>query len=365
VTNLGFFIGHTMKLKHAKGVDTMDEAQRSIQQRVRARQDSLTKPPGSLGKLEWLAEQLALAQRNETPHSRPGAVLLFAADHPVALHGVSAFPQAVTRAMVLNFVHGGAAASVLCRHLGLPLSVIDVGVAGGAIAELDGHAMYTRAAVAECTEGNVAEGDALTPAVFHSAWEAGADCVNALDASTKVVVLGEMGIGNSVLAGIVAGTVLGLSPAQCLGRGTGVDNAGLARKKVVVEAALKRLTAAAPFEALRRGGGRELVALAAAATCAAKRNMAVLVDGIVVTAAVAAAVRADPNIRGNMIFAHLGDDASHAAMLQALDASPLLDLSMRLGEGSGALTAYPLLDTACVLHNTMATFESAAVPNKM
>ncbi len=342
----------------------MDETQKAIVQRVRARQISLTKPPGSLGKLEWLAEQLALAQHHEAPQSRPGAVLLFAADHPVALHGVSAFPQAVTRAMVLNFVKGGAAASVLSRHLNLPLSVIDVGVAGGPIAELSGNAMYTRAAVAERTEGNVAQADAMTPEVFESAWAAGTDAVNALDASTKVLVLGEMGIGNSVLAGIVAGAVLGLPAAQCLGRGTGVDDAGLAKKKTVVESALKRLTGAAALEALRRGGGRELVALAAAATRAAERNIAVLVDGIVVTAAVAAAVRAKPELRSNMIFAHLGDDASHAAMLQALDASPLLNLSMRLGEASGALTAYPLLDAACVLHNTMATFESAAVPNK-
>jgi nicotinate-nucleotide--dimethylbenzimidazole phosphoribosyltransferase len=335
-----------------------------IRQHVQSHQRQLTKPPESLGKLEQLVEALAVAQDTVSPQCRPAAVILFACDHPVALQGVSAFPQAVTRAMVKNFVSGGAAAAVLSRNLQLPLSVVDVGVEGGPIAELANQPMYLRSEVAEHAEGDVTTSDAMSPETFAAAWKAGERSVDSLGNDTRVLVLGEMGIGNSTLAGIVAAGCLDLSLDTVIGRGTGVNDQALEKKRAVIETSLKRIRGATALEVLRRGGGREMVALAAAATRASQRNMAVLVDGIIVTASVAAAVKADASVGEHLIFAHQSDDASHAAMLHALKAAPLLNLSMRLGEASGALVAFPILEAACHLHAQMATFTSAQVPDK-
>jgi len=327
---------------------------------ARARQDRLTKPTGALGRLEDLAVQLAAIQDVERPASRPAACIVFAADHPVTRHGVSAYPAEVTPAMVANFARGGAAASVLARAHGVPLHVVDVGVAQAVagdcivrdpVADLDGA-------------GDLVERDAMTEALCARAIAAGAAAIDRLPPETRVVVLGEMGIGNTTCAAAVATVLLDEDAAALTGAGTGVSGDALARKRAVVAAAAARVRGAAPARVLTGCGGRDLAALAGAAGRAAERRIVVVVDGFIVSAAILALVRACPAVRPYLVFAHQSEEAGHRRVLGALDARPLLDLGMRLGEASGGLAALPLLDVACALHGEMATFDEAAVPDR-
>lgn len=332
---------------------------------ARARQASLTKPAGSLGRLEDLAIQLASIRGGE-PESRPAEALIFAADHPVVKHGVSAYPAAVTAAMVENFVRGGAAASVLARRLAVGLTVIDVGVSTPYAHEVSGAgARLHRDPVADLPAGDLRVEDAMSSEVYARALAAGAAAVDRLDAGTRVVILGEMGIGNTTAAAAVAAALLGGDPALLVGLGTGVDPGALARKIEVVREAAERVGGAAPHRVLQSVGGREIAAIVGAAGRAIERRMAVLVDGFIVSAAILALVRIEPLARRSLIFAHCSQEAGHARILAALDARPLLDLGLRLGEASGALTALPLLDLACALHREMATFDGAGVPERV
>jgi nicotinate-nucleotide--dimethylbenzimidazole phosphoribosyltransferase len=333
---------------------------------ARARQDRLTKPTGALGGLEDLVVQLAAAQGQALPRSRAAACLIFAADHPVTRHGVSAYPAEVTPAMVANFARGGAAAAVLARRLDVPLVVVDVGVARPVALDAPPApgVTVTRAAVADHDAGDLVERDAMAPATLAAAVAAGAAAVDALPADTRVVVLGEMGIGNSTCAAAVAAALLGSSAEHVTGAGTGVRGEALARKRAVVAAAAGRVAGAPPARVLAAAGGRDLAALAGAAGRAAERRMAVLVDGFIVSAAMLALVRACPAVRPYLVFAHRSDERGHGRVLEALDARPLLDLGLRLGEASGALAALPLVDAACALHAEMATFDEAAVPDR-
>ncbi|AUX36187.1 MULTISPECIES: nicotinate-nucleotide--dimethylbenzimidazole phosphoribosyltransferase [Sorangium] len=336
---------------------------------ARARQDTLTKPRGSLGALEDLAVALAGIQGGP-PASRPAAAVLFAADHPVARHGVSAYPAEVTAAMVANFVRGGAASSVLCRHLGVELRVVDVGVAhpyeraGGAGARL------RRDPVADDPIGDLRVEDALSEDVYERALRAGAAEIDALGGDTRVVLLGEMGIGNTTAASAMAALLLGLAPEDVVGAGTGVAGDALSRKVEVVRDATRRVQAASsafradPRRVVLAVGGKEIAALVGAMARAIERRMAVLVDGFIVSTAALALVRMDARARAGMLFAHRSAERGHAHVLAALEARPLLDLGMRLGEASAALAALPLLDAACALHAGMATFASASVPDR-
>lgn len=344
---------------------------RDAEQRARRRQDSLTKPPGSLGRLEELAIQLASIQGVECPESRPARAILFVADHPVARHGVSAYPVAVTAAMVSNFAAGGAASTVLADHLGVGLDVVDVGVA--TLYSLPplrrGGFPVRRHPVADCKVGDLRCEDAMAPDVFAAALGAGREAVEALPETTRVLLLGEMGIGNTTVASAVVARLLGVAPAAVAGRGTGLDDAGVERKAAVISDALARTEpwTGAPEEAavaLRRLGGRDLAALVGAMLAAVDRKLAVLVDGYVVSAAALVACRMSPGVRPLLLFAHRSAEIGHAHVLDALGARPLLDLDMRLGEASGALAALPLLDAACRLHAGMATFERAGVPRR-
>ncbi|MGK3985729.1 nicotinate-nucleotide--dimethylbenzimidazole phosphoribosyltransferase [Sorangium sp. So ce136] len=332
---------------------------------ARARQDVLTKPRGSLGALEDLAVTLAGIQGGP-PASRPAAAVLFAADHPVTRHGVSAYPAEVTAAMVANFVRGGAAASVLCRHLGVELRVVDVGVAhpyervdrGGA------GALLRRDPVADDPIFDLRVEDALSEAVYERALRAGAAEIDALGGDTRVVLLGEMGIGNTTAAAAMTALLLGLAPEDVVGAGTGVAGDALSRKIEVVRDAVRRVQRADPRSVVRAVGGKEIAALVGAMARAIERRIAVLVDGFIVSAAALALVHMAPGARAGMIFAHRSAERGHARVLSALGARPLLDLEMRLGEASAALAALPLLDAACALHAGMATFESARVPDR-
>lgn len=331
-----------------------------------ARQAQLTKPAGSLGALEEIAVSLAALAPDGVPASRPAAALVFAADHPVAARGVSAYPSAVTPAMATNLLAGGAAASVLARELGVPLTVVDVGIAAPyAVPErLAARHVYAerprRGAV-----GDIRETDALDRDTLLACVEAGRAAVADLSADTRLVVLGELGIGNTTVAAAVAAALLGESAEVVTGAGTGVAGAALANKREVVRAAAARVPAGADaWEVLAKVGGREIAALVGAAGEAATRGQVVLVDGFVVSVAMLVLVRACPSARARLLFAHRSEEAGHRRVLDALCASPLLDLGMRLGEASGALAALPLLDLACALHRSMATFADAGVPER-
>lgn len=329
--------------------------------------DALTKPTGALGRLEDAVVRLAGALDKERPRIRPAAALVFAADHEVAAAGVSAYPQAVTRAMLDAFEGGHAAASVLARSLDVPLTVWDVGVLPGPDRSVG--AIVRRTPLSGRPSRDPRVEDALGDAALEEALTIGAravaECVS-LDAETRVFVLGEVGIGNTTLAACVASALLDVPPERVVGRGSGVDDTTLARKREVVSLAVARLgeTRADPWRTLAAVGGAEIAAMAGAALEVGARGGIVLVDGVVATAAMIAACAFDRSLADRLIFGHRSGDAAHDVMLERLGTQPLLDLGMRVGEGTGALVAFGVLDLAVALHREMRTFEEAAVPNR-
>lgn len=338
---------------------------RAAEAAARARQAELTKPPGSLGRLEEIAVQLAAWQGQALPDAT-AACVLFAADHPVTRHGISPYPSAVTRAMLQNFVAGGAAASVLCGLRGVPLTVVDVGVEGAPLqADASQAVRFVRAPVAALPAGDLRVEDAMSEAVFQGCLDAGRRAVAALPPDVRVLIVGDMGIGNSTVAACLCAALAGGDPEQWVGRGTGADAAMVQTKVAVCRDALLRLAPSdGPLERLRRVGGRELAAMFAAMATAIERRMTVLVDGFIASSAALALCKHAPGALPGLLWAHRSAERGHAALLAHLDVTPLVDLDLRLGEGSGALIAYPLLESACALHARMATFESAAVPER-
>ena len=328
-------------------------------QHARARQAQLTKPPGSLGALERVAVQLAALQASTSPTVDRVWISVFAADHGVMAEGVSAFPQAVTGEMVRNFARGGAAISVLARTLGATLEVVNLGTVNDP-GELPG---VRREVIAPAT-ANFCEAPAMTRAQFERALAVGASSIaGARAARAQLFVGGEMGIGNTTAAAALACALLGMPAAALAGAGTGLDAAGIAHKASVIERALALQSQAPPVDRIAALGGFEIVALAGAYVGAAQQRLPVLVDGFIATCAALAAVRLNPACRAWMLFAHRSHEQGHATLLEALGAEPLLDLGMRLGEGSGAAVAVPLLRAACSLHTGMATFAQAGVSN--
>jgi nicotinate-nucleotide--dimethylbenzimidazole phosphoribosyltransferase len=322
---------------------------------LRAKIDGKTKPVGALGRIEGLAAQIARVQGSLTPRLERGRLILFAADHGIAAEGVSAYPPEVTRQMVLNFLAGGAAANVFARQAGLPVAVVDCGVAGPPIA----HAALIARRIAPGT-ANALRGPAMTPAQCDAALDLGREL--AREGEFDALCLGEMGIGNTSSAALLAAKLTGQPVAGFIGRGTGVDAAGLARKQAILEEAAARTgPRLAPAQALAEYGGFEIAAMAGAMLGAAEARRMVLVDGFIAGAAALVALGLEPAIRDNLVFAHRSAEHGHAALLAALGAEPLIDLGLRLGEGSGALLAWPLLRAAAAMLNEMASFESAAV----
>lgn len=325
---------------------------------ARQRQARLTKPPGSLGRLEDTAIRLAGQQATAAPSAEHVHVTVFAADHGVCAEGVSAFPQAVTGQMVRNFAAGGAAINVLSRELGATMEVVNLGTVD-ALPALPG---VRDATIAPGTR-NLAREAAMTAGERDAALAEGdAAAARALDDCANLFIAGDMGIGNTSSAAAVACALLDQSPATLVGRGTGVDDAGLARKRDAVARGLARHgDDRRPLTVLASLGGLEIAAIAGAIRGAARRRLPVLVDGFIVSVAALVAVRHTPGVAAWVHFAHRSQEAGHDTVLGALDAAPLLDLDMRLGEGSGAATAVPLLRAACRIHADMATFEGAGV----
>ncbi|MCQ4293563.1 nicotinate-nucleotide--dimethylbenzimidazole phosphoribosyltransferase [Pseudomonas stutzeri] len=345
--------------------DWWNETCRALDETVRAqalaRQDQLTKPRGALGQLEALAVALAAMQGSQRPQVECLHVSVFAGDHGVVVEGVSAYPQAVTGQMLRNFVGGGAALSVLSKRLGAPLEVIDLGTVEPL--HLDGVS-HLRLGPGTA---NLAREAAMTDEQLRQALLVGRDSAQrAAEGSAQLFIGGEMGIGNTTSASALAAVLLPRSPLTLVGPGTGLDLAGVRHKVQVIQDAV-RLHAehcGAPLEALRRLGGFEIAALAGAYLRCAQLGIAVLVDGFICSAAALCAVRLNPDCRPWLIFAHRSAEPGHLAVLEALGAVPLLDLGLRLGEGSGAALAVPLLQQACALHNDMATFAEAEISGR-
>lgn len=332
------------------------------QHAAEARQQILTKPPGALGRLEATAVRLAALQGTATPGMQRVHITVFAADHGVAAEGVSAFPQAVTGEMVRNFARGGAAISVLARALDARLEVINLGTAND-IDEIE-NVLHLHLGPGTA---NFIHQAAMTEQQLALALGAGRHSAErARLAGAQLYIGGEMGIGNTTAAAALACALLDAPPALLAGPGTGLDARGVARKAAVIQGALERhrVHIASPLEALRRLGGFEIAALAGAYLACAKMGVPVLVDGFIATAAALAAERLCPGSAAWFLFAHTSAEPGHCAMLSALRAQPLLGLGLRLGEGSGAAIAVPLLRMACALHNEMATFAEAGVSEK-
>ncbi|CAI8000839.1 Nicotinate-nucleotide--dimethylbenzimidazole phosphoribosyltransferase, partial [Geodia barretti] len=299
-----------------------------------------TKPPGALGVVEAVAAQIARVQNTLTPELRSCRLTLFAGDHGIAAESVSAYPQAVTRQMVANFLAGGAAANVFARTNGVELQVVSRRIAAG-----------TR---------NFAVEPAMTAEQCETALRAGEALGVAVAADTAA--FGEMGIGNTSSATLVAHKLTGTALDSLVGRGAGLDDAGLSRKQGILEQAARRT--AAPLDArdaLREYGGFEMVMMAGAMMGAARAGAVVLVDGFIASVAALAATEMAPPLRDYLVFGHRSAEHGHGVVLAALDARPLLELDMRLGEGTGALLAWPVLKCAAAMLSEMASFESAGV----
>lgn len=327
-----------------------------------ARQRQLTKPAGALGRLEALAIHLAALQGREKPSLDSLWITIFAGDHGVVAEGVSAYPQSVTGQMLANFVGGGAAISVLARQLGAALEVIDLGTAEP-LPPLPG---VRHLQVGAGTQ-NFVRGPAMTQAQLMTCLDAGRDSIErARDVGCDLFVGGEMGIGNTTAAAALACWLLDCPAAELAGPGTGLDRAGVMHKARVIDAALELHQAQidGPLQALVHLGGFEIAALVGAYLAAAQQGVVVLVDGFICSVAALLAVRLNPGCRDWLLFAHHGAEPGHVLVLQSLRAEPLLELGLRLGEGSGAALAVPLLRLACALHGQMATFAEAAVAER-
>lgn len=327
---------------------------------ARQRQAQLTKPAGSLGRMEDVAIWLAGAQGSHAPSAERAAIILFAADHGVTAQGISAFPSSVTVQMLANFAGGGAAISVLARSLGADLQIVDVGVDTDETIASVIHEKVRRGTRDFSTQ------PAMTGDELAQALDAGGRAVGrVMQDSPQIAVFGDMGIGNSTSAAAVLAALTGKPARDVAGPGTGLDPAGVAHKAAVIDAALERhglrATTASAQRVLDHVGGYEIAAIAGGMIASGQRGIPVLVDGFIATAAALAAVRMNPSLRPLLIFGHRSAEPGHDIALDVLDAKPLLDLGMRLGEGTGAAVALSVVRLACDLHNRMATFDEARV----
>lgn len=323
--------------------------------------DNKTKPLGSLGCLEALALRIGQVLGTEAPALVQPQMLVCAGDHGLAAKGVSAFPSDVTWQMVENFLAGGAAVSVLARQHGLQLTVVDCGVARS-IAVRDTAPGAPRLLVRNVAPGtqDASTGPAMAPEQCAQALLNGMEVVRAMPGNA--LLLGEMGIGNTSVASLLLARLAGLPLAEVTGAGTGLDAAGIERKRAVLQLALDvNASATSPLEALAALGGYEVATLVGSVLQAAAERRVIVVDGFITSAAVLVASRLQPHVLQRCVFAHRSGERGHTLMLAQMQAEPLLDLGLRLGEGSGAALAWPLLQSACAVLAEMASFESAGV----
>ena len=322
---------------------------------VHALIESKTKPVGALGLVESVALQLARATGQTQPRLRSCELTIIAADHGIAADGVSVYPQAVTRQMVMNFLGGGAAANVFADAVGASVRVVDAGVAGEPV----DHPDLLSRRIGAGTRNSRLE-PAMTEAQRDEALRVGAALAD--ESETDVLCLGEMGIGNTSAASLVAHKLLELPLTRLVGRGTGLDDEGVARKRGLLERAAERTPRTlGAARALAEYGGFEIVMMTGAMMAGARSNRPVLVDGFISSVAALAALHLEPVAERALIYAHRSAEAGHKVMLEALGARPILDFEMRLGEGTGALLAWPIVRAAAAMLSDMASFESAGI----
>ena len=328
-----------------------------LQQKI----DTKTKPTGSLGKLEALSLQLGRIQNTLSPELRNPSILVFAGDHGITEEGVSPYPQEVTKQMVLNFLHGGAAINVFCRQNSINLHVVDAGVKG----DFPEHPDLISAKIGRGTK-NFVQTPAMSKTECYQALKKGAELSRILpDTECNVIGFGEMGIGNTSSASLLMQRYTRLPLEICVGKGTGLDDSGLVHKQEILQKALDmHAEIEDPKEVLATFGGFEITMMAGAMLESAVLGRILLIDGFIAGSAFLAASRIVPEIMQYAVFTHQSDELGHGEMLKFLKAEPLLSLGMRLGEGTGAAIAYPLLQSAVSFLNEMASFESAGVSDR-
>jgi len=326
---------------------------RSVEPRIRAVIDGKAKPPGSLGRIEDLATQLALIRHPSPPCADKATLLVFAGDHGLTAEGVSRYPSAVTPAMVKTFLAGRASANAFAAAIGVDVEVIDAGVA----VDMPSHFKLIAARIRNGT-ANAAREPAMTCDEAVAALARGADLASeAIDVGADVVAIGEMGIGNSASAALLMHRLAPAPLTDCVGAGAGQDKAGMAKKLAALERAAARTAVTAPLAVLAEFGGLEIAMMAGAIFGAAERRRPVVVDGFIATAAALVAIRMQPAAQDYCVFAHRSAERGHSLMLAALGAVPLLELGLRLGEGTGAVLAVPLLRAAARLWTDVATLD--------
>lgn len=345
-------------LDRVAGIEPLDA---SVMEQARTRQQQLTKPPGSLGRLEDLAIQLAGITRQPLPLIKRKAVIVMAGDHGVASEGVSAYPSVVTAQMVYNFLRGGAAINALARHAGAQVIVVDVGVA----AEIQHPDLLSRK-VASGT-ANMLIGPAMTREQMMAAIQVGSDVLDTLvDQGIDLVATGDMGIGNTTASSAITAALAQAPVALVTGHGTGINDEQLAHKIQVIERALAQNAPDPrdPLDVLMKVGGLEIAGLVGVIIAAASRRVPVVIDGFISGAAALVAVELQSAIRAYLLAGHASVERGHRLILDRLGLSPLLDLGLRLGEGTGAVLAMNVVEAALHAHREMATFAEAGVSSR-
>jgi nicotinate-nucleotide--dimethylbenzimidazole phosphoribosyltransferase len=344
-------------------IATIQPPDESAIQSARLRQDTLTKPRGSLGRLEELSIQLAGITGNPFPSMERKAIIVMAADHGVALEGVSAYPAEVTPQMVLNFLRGGAAINVLARQANARVVIVDMGVAAD-LAEPGGELIHRKIDVGTA---NLAKGPAMTPEQARQSIQSGIEIAEAeIARGADILATGDMGIGNTTASAAIGCALMDQIPENMTGRGTGVDDEGLRRKIDVIRRALNvnRPNGKDALDVLAKVGGFEIGGLVGVILASAANRKPVVIDGFISTAAAMLAASLAPTARDYMIAAHVSQERGHKLMLESLGLDPLLDLSLRLGEGTGAVLAFHLIEAAARILCEMATFGEAGVSDK-
>lgn len=337
----------------------MSSDQQLLYQQIQEKINSKTKPIGALGQLEQLALQVALHQQTLTPRFSQPHIVVFAASHGIAQEGVSAYPTEVTYQMVLNFLNGGAAINVFTRQHNINLCLVDAGVDY----DFEPVPKLIDAKIAYGTQSFL-RGSAMSVEECQQCLSKGSELVQTIQKTgCNVIGFGEMGIGNTSSASVLMSKLLGIPIADCVGKGTGLDENQYQRKLDLLQQALTfhELVSPTPMDALQAVGGFEIAMMCGAFLEAAKQRMTILVDGFIASAAFLCAVKLDPSVNEFAIFCHQSDEKGHARLLSELGAEPILHLGMRLGEGTGCAVAFPILQSALAFLNDMASFESANV----
>lgn len=332
----------------------------TLKEQLQRKIDLKTKPTGALGQLEEMALKLGLIQNTLSPELKKPTILVFAADHGIADEGVSLYPKAVTWQMAMNFCTGGAAVSVFCRQNGIAIKVIDAGVDY----DFPDGSPIIHAKIARGT-ANMMKEPAMTAEQCRQAMAKGAALAGAeADAGCNVIGLGEMGIGNTSPSSLLMHRLMGLPVEVCTGKGTGMTGEKLDHKTAVLKAVSEKYDPQTVEETLATFGGLEIAMMVGAILEAKRRGMVILVDGFIATAATLTAVKFDASVKDNCIFCHASEERGHQLILDYLEAKPVLNMGMRLGEGSGAAVAYPVIRAAVTFLNEMASFEEAGVSDK-